>query len=305
MKAYIIHENEEWTLPLKKELELLSVEFEDWNVEETNIDLGGIPPHGVFYNRMSASSHTRGHRYAPEYTAVILNWLKSHKRRIINNSDALALEVSKSLQYLKLNESGIKTPRSIFCTNKQQIKVAANHFNKSLIIKDNRAGRGLGVKLLKNKDELAAYIDSPDFKNSIDGIMVLQDYIDSNPKVIHRLEFINSKFYYAVQVDASESFELCPADACNVEEKFCPANSDGNKFMILENYKNPDIPRYEKFLKENNIEIAGIEYIIDTDGTHYTYDINTNTNYNSIAENKANLFGMREIALFLKETLGK
>ena len=159
--------------------------------------------------------------------------------------------------------------------------------------------------MLKNKDELATYIDSPDFKNSIDGIMVLQDYIDSNPKVIHRLEFINSKFYYAVQVDASESFKLCPADACNVEEKFCSANSDGNKFMILENYKNPDIPRYEKFLKENNIEIAGIEYIIDTDGTHYTYDINTNTNYNSIAENKANLFGMREIALFLKEALGK
>ena len=27
---------------------------------------------------MSASSHTRGHRYAPEYTAVVLNWLEKN-----------------------------------------------------------------------------------------------------------------------------------------------------------------------------------------------------------------------------------
>ena len=118
MKAHIIHENDEWTLPLKTELRNLGVEFEDWHVEKTNIDLGKNPPEGIFYNRMSASSHVRGHRYAPEYTATILNWLKNHKRRVINNGSALALEVSKSLQYLKLNESGIKTPRSIYCNNK-------------------------------------------------------------------------------------------------------------------------------------------------------------------------------------------
>ncbi len=31
----------------------------------------------------------------------------------------------------------------------------------------------------------------------------------------------NARNFYIVQVDASESFELCPADACNVEEQFC------------------------------------------------------------------------------------
>ena len=305
MKAYIIHENDEWTTPLKLELKALGVEFEDWHVEKANIDLGKNPPEGIFYNRMSASSHARGHRYAPEFTATILNWLKHHKRRIINNGNALALEISKSLQYLKLNEIGIKTPKSIYCNSKEQIVKAADHFSKPFITKHNRAGRGLGVKLFQNKDELKTYVNGSNFEHSIDGITILQDYIEANPKVIHRVEFINSKFFYTVQVDASESFELCPADACNVEEQFCPTNPDGNKFMILKDYKNPEIVTYEKFLKQNDIEIAGIEYMIDTGGVHYSYDVNTNTNYNSIAEKKAGMFGMKQIALFLREELQK
>ncbi len=305
MKVYIIHENDEWTLSLKLELKKLEVNFEDWHVEKANIDLGKNPPEGIFYNRMSASSHARGHRYAPEFTATILNWLKHHKRRIINNGNALALEISKSLQYLKLNEVGIKTPKSIYCNSKEQIVKAADHFSKPFITKHNRAGRGLGVKLFQNKDELKTYVNGPNFEHSIDGITILQDYIEANPKVIHRVEFINSKFFYTVQVDASESFELCPADACNVEEQFCPTNPDGNKFMILKDYKNPEIVTYEKFLKQNDIEIAGIEYMIDTGGVHYSYDVNTNTNYNSIAEKKAGMFGMKQIALFLREELQK
>ena len=82
MKAYIIHENGSWTKPLEDHLKNLNVDFEDWHVENANIDLSKSPPEGVFYNRMSASSHVRGHRFAPEYTSVILNWLKNHKKRI-------------------------------------------------------------------------------------------------------------------------------------------------------------------------------------------------------------------------------
>jgi glutathione synthase/RimK-type ligase-like ATP-grasp enzyme len=145
MKAYIIHENDEWTLPLKEQLQKLSVPFEDWHMAKVNLNTASIPPVGVFYNRMSASSHSRGHRFAPEYTAVILNWLSAHNRRIINGENALALEISKSLQYKKLNEHNIKTPKSIFCSGKESILSAADHFTKPFITKHNRAGRGLGV----------------------------------------------------------------------------------------------------------------------------------------------------------------
>ena len=73
--------------------------------------------------------------------------------------------------------------------------------------------------------------------------------------------------------------------------------------MIVKDYSNLELKKYEDLLKSNNIEIAGIEYIKGKDGKHYTYDINTNTNYNSIAERKSNLKGMDSIATFLYNEL--
>ena len=58
-----------------------------------------------------------------------------------------------------------------------------------------------------------------------------------------------------------------------------------------------------KFISKNGIEIAGIEYIVDKKGEMYTYDVNTNTNYNSIAEKISKIKGMRSIAEFLKKEL--
>ena len=73
--------------------------------------------------------------------------------------------------------------------------------------------------------------------------------------------------------------------------------------MILENYNNLEIEKYEKLLKANEIEVAGIEYIVNKEGEHFTYDINTNTNYNSLAEKKSLKKGMETIANFLNNEL--
>ncbi|MFP3490520.1 alpha-L-glutamate ligase, partial [Staphylococcus sp. SIMBA_130] len=80
-----------------------------------------VPPDGIFYNRMSASSHTRDHRYAPEYTAAVLEWLESHGRRVLNDSRALALEVSKVAQYAALRKHGIVTPKTIAAVGKDHL----------------------------------------------------------------------------------------------------------------------------------------------------------------------------------------
>jgi len=307
-KIYIIHENDEWVEPLRKELQEINAPFEAWHLGKRNVDHLDKPPQGIFYNRMSASSHTRGHRYAPEYTAVVLNWLEKNNRRVINNSKALSLEISKSLQYKELQNLEIKTPRTIYCSNKESILKSANIFDKPFITKHNRAGKGLGVKLFNNKRELDSYVSGKDFEPSIDGITLLQDYIDASPKVITRVEFVNSKFLYAVEVDASEGFELCPAcpeDQSDIPQQqisgeFCPTT--GDKFKIIKNYKrNSLIEKYEKFISANGIEIAGIEYVIDKNGEIFTYDVNTNTNYNSQAERSSEIKGMRSIANFLKK----
>ena len=209
-----------------------------------------------------------------------------------------------------MESCGIKTPKTIYCNNKESILKSSNIFNKPFITKHNRAGKGLGVKLFNNKKELDSYVSSKDFEPSVDGVTLLQEYIDAKPKVINRVEFVNSKFLYTVEVDASEGFELCPAcPEDQIEEtqtqffgEHCP--TIGNKFRIIKNYKrNSLIEKYEKFILDNGIEIAGIEYITDKNGTIYTYDVNTNTNYNSLAEKNSKIKGMKSIAEFLKKEL--
>ncbi len=112
-KIYVIHENQEWTEPLKVQLRTLGLPFEEWYLNRGQLDLSAPPPLGVFYNRMSASSHTRDHRYAAEHTAAVLSWLEGYDRRVINSSRALQLEISKVAQYAALNSHGIRTPRTV------------------------------------------------------------------------------------------------------------------------------------------------------------------------------------------------
>ena len=71
-EIHILHENSEWTAPLIAALEARGLPYRDWFLDEGTVDLSAEPPDGVFYNCMSASSHTRGHRYSPELTAAVL-----------------------------------------------------------------------------------------------------------------------------------------------------------------------------------------------------------------------------------------
>ncbi|MDP4164036.1 MAG: alpha-L-glutamate ligase, partial [Bacillota bacterium] len=142
-KVYVIHENKEWTIHLTRRLEELGVEYEEWHLDKGTLDLSEIPPKGVFYNRMSASSHTRNHRFAAEFTGQVLSWLEAHGRRVINGTRALQLEVSKVIQYLELSNHGVATPKTVAAVGKEQILEAAQSFiGKPFITKHNRAGKG-------------------------------------------------------------------------------------------------------------------------------------------------------------------
>ena len=304
-KIYIIHENDEWTTHLTKRLDELNLPYEAWHLDKGIIDLTSAPPEGVFYNRMSASSHTRDHRFAPELTGGVLDWLEFHNRTVVNGSNALRLELSKVKQYTALEASGVRTPKTIGAVGREQILEAAEKLGTSpFITKHNRAGKGLGVRLFQTVESLRSYVDSSEFEEPVDGITLIQEYIQSPDSSITRAEFVGGKYVYAVRVDTSEGFELCPADACQVGDLFCPVGEEVRpKFEIIEDVDRNLIERYEAFLKAVKIDVAGIEFIKNAAGEVFTYDVNTNTNYNADAEAKAEKYGMLELAKFLGEAL--
>ncbi|HEY3531714.1 MAG TPA: alpha-L-glutamate ligase [Casimicrobiaceae bacterium] len=308
-RIYVIHENDAWVEPLRAAFAELRLPYTEWFIARGTLDLGSEPPLGVFYNRMSASSHTRGHRYAAELTGGYLAWLEAHGRRVVNDSRALALEVSKMAQYAALAREGIRVPRTIAAVGRDEIVAAAKSMRGRFITKHNRAGKGLGVRLFDDVDALARYVDSDAFEDSVDGVTLIQQYIESPDASITRVEFVGGRLLYAVRVDTSQGFELCPADVCQIDDAFCPvgesAPAPAPRFQVIDGFAHPIVERYRRFLAGNGIGIAGIEFIRDRSGELYTYDVNTNTNYNSDAEREAGVSGMRAIATYLGSELAR
>ena len=310
-QIYVLHENGPWVDPLKEAFAERGLPHEEWFLDQGSIPFDRLPPEGVFYNRMSASSHTRGHRYAPELTHGVLNWLEAHDRRVVNSSRALYLEVSKLAQYAGLGRAGIRTPRTVAAVGREHVLAAARDFGPGpYILKPNRGGKGLGVQLFQSVEAIADYLDGPQAAEEapIDGTWLVQDYIRAPQPFITRCEFVGGRFLYAVRVDTSDGFELCPADVCAIGDAACPAEAPSqNKFTVLPDFAHPILERYEHFLCQNGVEIAGIEFIADAEGEVFTYDVNTNTNYNAQAEAAAgvSLTGMGAVARFLGAELAK
>ena len=111
----VIHENKEWMTPFAAAFNEQNLDYDFWYLPEMSLDLTATPPQAVYWNRMSASSHTRGHRYEPELTAGVLAWLERHGRAVVNGPKALDLEISKIRQYQELETYGIRVPKT-FCS---------------------------------------------------------------------------------------------------------------------------------------------------------------------------------------------
>lgn len=299
---HVIHENAVWLEPLADALDRRALPWRDWFFDRGVFDLSRPPPEGVFYNRMSASSHTRGHRYAAELSAAVLAWLERHGRRVINGSRALDLEISKARQYAALEAAGIRTPDTVLVAGKELLVAAARErfAAGAFILKPNRGGKGLGVRLFYTVEALSSYTEGLDYEPPVDGLHLLQEYIRARVPLITRAEFVGGRFLYAVEVDTSDGFELCPADACAIGDAACPASEAPRaKFTVVDDIDAGLKRRYEAFLAANGIDVAGIEFVTDSAGAVFTYDVNTNTNYNRDAEARAGRSAMNALASYL------
>ena len=176
---------------------------------------------------------------------------------------------------------------------------------------------------------LSAFLRSPSAREEapVDGIWLLQEYIRAERPVITRAEFIGGRFLYAVEVDTSAGFLLCPADECQttIGDANCPVGPSSSstpspspsttsppappRFTVLEKGIEEELVRaLESFLATVGVDVAGVEFIRTADGAPLVYDLNTNTNYNPAAEEKSgragtDASGPGALAKFLQQEL--
>jgi hypothetical protein len=330
VKIYVINENPDWYPPVAAAFDALGLPHEQWQLGDEVIDLDAEPPAGVFWSRMSASSHTRGHPFAKDQTRGVLSWLEGHGRRVVNGRRVLELEMSKVEQHAALRAAGFDVPRTIAVAGTERLAWAARKLPAPFITKHNQGGKGLGVRLFAGHDEFEAYLRSPEFEFPVDGITLLQEYLRAAQPRITRAEIVDGEFIYAIAADtAIGGFQLCPADACAVDNGTVLASTgsastgsastgsastgsastgsastgSASIFTLRAGFDHPIIGKYLEFTRRHGIEIAGFEFIETADGRCVTYDINTTTNYNAEIEAAAPRSAQRAVAAFLGRLL--
>jgi len=334
--VYVLHENEAWLAPFRDEFRKSGLKYEDWDLSGGRVGLLNMdkePPHGVFYNRMSASSHTRENRFACEHTAAILSWLESHGRVVVNGSSALSLEVSKAAQYSLFKEFGVNTPSTTVAFGPDQICAAAAKMipNGPVIMKPNRSGSGIGVRLFTASSNVDKFVRTEEFETEfVDRIAVLQEFVPAHN--YWRLEFVGGSLLYALKVDtaaalldpkklSSSSSSSASAAAAAACFRHCPASlpventQDAESVDALQRFnlqfevvgpasfiesaddKKREESRRDLVASLNNLvgqkglAVCAVEFVETADGRTLAFDLNTNTNYNADAERRAGLKG--------------
>ena len=295
MTVHVLHENPEWMPPFAAAFAAEGVDWDETLVTGGSLDLTAAPAEGLWWSRMSASAHTRGHTAAAEHARALLDVLEAHGRRVVNGRAVLDLELSKVRQLALLRAARIAVPRTVAVVGGRpdDVLAAAATVGLPVVVKPNRGGKGLGVTRFDSVDELAAAL--PGLDEPVDGVLLVQEYVEPARLRITRAEIVGGELVYAITADTERGgFQLCPADACAVD------GTPASLFALrTEPLPSGLADAYESFARWHGLEVAGFEFIETADGRAVTYDVNTNTNYNPDVEAVASRSAARAVARYL------
>ena len=313
MKVHVLHENPDWYAPLGAAFDAAGVPHEQWLLGDGVLDLTGPPPDGVFWSRVSASSHTRGHPYAKELARGVLCWLEAHGRVVVNGRRVLELEVSKVDQLTALAAAGFDVPATIAVAGRDGLAAAARRMPAPFITKHNQGGKGLGVRLWSSHEELdgapgRARLRGPGRRHHAGAGVPARGRAVHHPGRVrrrrvplrahrgHRARRVRAVPGGRVRGGAGQRRPgaVLPGGGGAVPDPAAPS-----LFALRDGFDHPVIGRYREFAAAHGIGIAGFEFIETADGRLVTYDVNTTTNYNAGVEAAAPRPALPAVARYL------
>lgn len=286
----IIYENKDWLPFFESALEEIGVKCRLNFIEELELDVLQPPDDILYLNRISPSSHTRGHNNAVIRGEQYLEHLHAFNRQVINGARSLDFEMSKINQYQLLKKFGLAYPVTFFGSEVETLLNLAERVPFPMVTKHNRSGKGLGIHKFDSLQELQVYLRSDQYQEPPDGILLLQEYIKPKNDRITRVEICDGKLVYAFHSSTIQGFELCPADACRIDTPkgiAAAPDADAPLFNWIEDFDHPIVKKYIELCAYAGFDMAGIEFVEGENGALYTYDINGTTNYSPDVERQS------------------
>jgi hypothetical protein len=290
----VFYEHPEWFKPLFKTLDERGIPYEKIHAAFHQYNPLEEPKYSVVINRVSSSSYLRNHTQAIFYANDFIGYLEENGVRVINGTRATEIETSKALQLVLFKKLGLKFPKAIVVNHVNQIVEAAKEIGFPLAVKPNIGGSGAGIIRFNSLSALEEAIENNAIDLGIDRTALVQEFIPIRGGHINRVETLNGKFLYAIKVHTSgESFNLCPAEICQVPEpvqqigEVCLTTA-AQKGIKVEPFTPPAevVASVERIVAEAKIDVGGVEYMIDDrTGEILYYDINALSNFIADAEN--------------------
>ena len=267
----ILYEHPQWFAPLFAALDRRGVNYTafgpdgNWNPANASI------PAPVVLNRIAMSSFLRSDEHPIFHTMALLDHWRRSGARVVNGADVLAIDASKARQLALIASLGLAIPGTRVIHRAADVEAAAATLSFPLVVKANIGGSGAGIVKFDNMAELRWAVAESELPKSVDGVLLVQDYVPARGGTITRIETLDRNYLYAIEIAGGGAFDLCPADACVADS--------GISMKAVE--PAPDlIAACETIAAAMNLDVGGIEVMIDDrDGTPRFYDINALSNF--------------------------
>ena len=272
----ILYEHPQWFQPLfaaleRRGLPYLPIELADHRFDPASRSV----PAPLILSRVAQSSFLREPEHPIFYAEALLDHWRTCGATVLNGADVLAIDSSKARQLSLIASLGYAIPETRVVHRAREILSAAEDMTYPLLVKANIGGSGAGILRYASVEELRASIADSMVPNSVDQVLLVQDYVPPRGGTIIRIETLRGNFLYAIEVQSSgEDFDLCPADACLARP---------GRAAIKMSAVTPDaniIEAAERIARAAGLDLGGVEVVIDDrDGTPRFYDINAMSNF--------------------------
>ena len=270
----ILYEHPLWFAPLFRALAARGIAFSAIHADGLAFDPASMTvPAPLVFNRIAMSSFLRAPEHPIFFARSLLAHWERHGARILNGTRALDIDASKANQLSLIASLGYCVPATRAVHRRADLLAASEGLRWPLVVKANIGGSGAGIVRYDDRARLAQAITEGGVPDSIDRVLLVQEYVPVRGGAITRIETLGGRYLYAIDVDGGGAFDLCPADACMV---------DGKPSITMRRAE-PEahlIEAAERIVQAAGIDVGGVEVLIDDrDGTPRFYDINALSNF--------------------------
>lgn len=269
----IFYEHPAWFAPLFAALDARRVDYVPIAIAGHCFDPAASPPPAhVVFSRLAMSSFLREPDHAIYYAHALFAHWEGQGARVINGATPLAVDANKARQLALIAGLGLAIPATRVVHRPGDVIAAAGEIGFPLVVKANVGGSGAGIMRFDSAGELAAVVADKALPTSIDGVLLVQDYVPARGGTITRIETLDRRYLYAIDVAGGGAFDLCPADACVAEGTPITMTAATPALALID--------AAERVATAAGLDIGGVEVMIDDrDGTPRFYDINGLSNF--------------------------